>query len=324
MNSSNTDSCLNGCVLASCGDGFVQEGVEACDSTPGCSSSCTLLPTGPSDTCPGTPIALSAGTTTFTGSTASANNNYNGCNGGSSKDVVYPFTPTVSGYLDLSLTTGWGGSIYAQSTCGSNNSQIACANGFFGGTQSIGFPVTAGTTYYVVVDGAGVTNQSGDYTLKAKLAEFTANCTITDIDPGSAVNNNNPNVAQVAPATCTAVQVVDGAIYNDNDKDDWFRFTANAGGTIKITAAYVVNGAVTCTQPNNQNLVIALYNGSQNSTPNVTTCAFNDGSLACQAGNFDCPTLSYNVTTTGEYLVHTFDYLKNSDDPSYVLYITTQ
>jgi len=30
-NQDNTDGCLNGCVLASCGDGFVQVGVEACE-----------------------------------------------------------------------------------------------------------------------------------------------------------------------------------------------------------------------------------------------------------------------------------------------------
>jgi len=46
-NVDNTDGCLNDCAVASCGDGFVWNGVEACDddnngSGDGCSASCTV------------------------------------------------------------------------------------------------------------------------------------------------------------------------------------------------------------------------------------------------------------------------------------------
>ena len=42
----NTDACVEGCLLATCGDGFVQEGVEECDDgnedeADGCSTQCT-------------------------------------------------------------------------------------------------------------------------------------------------------------------------------------------------------------------------------------------------------------------------------------------
>ena len=49
-NDSNNDACLNTCILATCGDGFIQNGVEACDDSntndnDGCESDCTLSPT---------------------------------------------------------------------------------------------------------------------------------------------------------------------------------------------------------------------------------------------------------------------------------------
>lgn len=47
-NTDNTDACLNTCVNASCGDGFVQSGVEECDDGnlidgDGCSSTCEVF-----------------------------------------------------------------------------------------------------------------------------------------------------------------------------------------------------------------------------------------------------------------------------------------
>ena len=48
-NASNTDACLDTCVAARCGDGFVRVGVEQCDDgnlagKDGCSPSCTNEP----------------------------------------------------------------------------------------------------------------------------------------------------------------------------------------------------------------------------------------------------------------------------------------
>jgi cysteine-rich repeat protein len=53
-NTSNNDACLNTCVNASCGDGFVRSGVEQCDDgnqtdcdASGCQANCTLRPACP-------------------------------------------------------------------------------------------------------------------------------------------------------------------------------------------------------------------------------------------------------------------------------------
>ena len=46
-NASNLDACLNGCSFATCGDGYVRQGVEECDyGTSGCTHGC-LLCSGP-------------------------------------------------------------------------------------------------------------------------------------------------------------------------------------------------------------------------------------------------------------------------------------
>lgn len=43
-NADETDACLTTCIAASCGDGFVQAGVEDCDGTNDCAADCTLIP----------------------------------------------------------------------------------------------------------------------------------------------------------------------------------------------------------------------------------------------------------------------------------------
>ncbi|HSA58273.1 MAG TPA: hypothetical protein VLJ37_01140 [bacterium] len=45
-NADETDACLSTCAAASCGDGFVQAGVEDCDGGVDCAADCTLIPAG--------------------------------------------------------------------------------------------------------------------------------------------------------------------------------------------------------------------------------------------------------------------------------------
>ena len=50
-NGDNTDDCLNTCLIAICGDGFVQEGIEECDdannvNTDACLSTCVAAQCG--------------------------------------------------------------------------------------------------------------------------------------------------------------------------------------------------------------------------------------------------------------------------------------
>jgi hypothetical protein len=79
------------------------------------------------------------------------------------KDLFFTFTPTTSGQVtltawpdssfDVALGVLWG-------TCGNLSCVITRDVAAAGGTESVSFAVTAGTTYYVVVDGFGFSNPS--------------------------------------------------------------------------------------------------------------------------------------------------------------------
>ena len=45
-NTVQTDSCLNDCTMARCGDGVIQDGVEQCDGSEDCSEGCILMTCG--------------------------------------------------------------------------------------------------------------------------------------------------------------------------------------------------------------------------------------------------------------------------------------
>ena len=136
-----------------CNSGFVGDGRTCQPDTPGL-------------TC-ANPFDLGAVPASVSGDTSDATNDYerpqgacpNGANarrGASSRDEVYSFTPTVTGrYRVRANTPTFGASVYLIGDCDD------AANTCFGSdTFNIEFnaDLTAGTTYYIVVD--GFTNNS--------------------------------------------------------------------------------------------------------------------------------------------------------------------
>jgi hypothetical protein len=124
------------------------------------------------DVCPATvipSIPFSA-----TGTTAGYANNYSGtCIGNGAADVIYQFTPTVTGIYNVTLCgssydTGLiiktGGSCPGTTDVGCNDdSYSTCGN-----TSSALAPtLTAGVTYYIIVD--GYSSNSGNYVLNVDL-----------------------------------------------------------------------------------------------------------------------------------------------------------
>jgi hypothetical protein len=118
---------------------------------------------------------------TVSGSTTTFNNDYDfACpyTGGTAKDVVYSYTPVQTELVTLNLcggTTNYDTKLYVYAgTCA--NPPIACnddlcANPPIYSSPYISklecVPLTAGVTYYVVVDGYGAS--SGAYTLEATI-----------------------------------------------------------------------------------------------------------------------------------------------------------
>jgi gliding motility-associated-like protein len=122
------------------------------------------------------PIPITTLPYTHTSNTNLYGDDYNGSAGAScgtagnylnGDDVVYSFTPTFTGLVDISMTpTANASGLFVYSSCA--NIGVSCMAGVSntaGGIRNIpNFAVTAGTTYYIVISTNG-TPQSTGYTL---------------------------------------------------------------------------------------------------------------------------------------------------------------
>lgn len=131
------------------------------------------IPAVSGDTCEEA-VVISALPYSIAGSTVGASNNYNEvCPDdvftADAPDVVFSYTPVINEIVDISLCgSNYYTKLYVyENTCGTPDSgtQIACNIEGCGDTSSLitGLSLTAGNTYYIIVDGVGT--QSGSYQL---------------------------------------------------------------------------------------------------------------------------------------------------------------
>ncbi len=171
-----------------CGDGIVNGG-EACDvgtgipndgcGDPGTPAACQIeLPPPDVDVCPGEPVSLPEGTTSFFASDGYSTIGFDDSYGGTCRlqegghDRVFAMTPAISGtvtalvgydaartepacYADWNSPHCWDQLIYARSSCTSDapEDEMACADDTGGDGEQITFAVTAGVPFYLFVDG---------------------------------------------------------------------------------------------------------------------------------------------------------------------------
>jgi cysteine-rich repeat protein len=163
---------------SACGDGMLGANEQCDDSNlsngDGCSSSCVLEQPIGNDFCAGQllPLTTAGGTDVaqITASTANLASDFQAnCGGAGARDAVYAIQPTVTGRLTATLTPHFNAALYARSSCADGSAQQGCVNAADGqGIETLSFPVTAGTTYYLFVDGvtAGGGLSAGPFTLK--------------------------------------------------------------------------------------------------------------------------------------------------------------
>jgi cysteine-rich repeat protein len=166
-NDSNEDSCLDTCRKASCGDGFVQAGVEECDDGNGIETdSCSLLCKKNSSTaemCPGESVVVTteAKGVLLAGDLAKALPNQEGTCGGDGPDLVYSFQAPADGNALAAVSTTEPSLdlfLFARADDCSEGPELKCANnGAAGKSELVQFPVTKGKTYFLFVD----SNQGG-------------------------------------------------------------------------------------------------------------------------------------------------------------------
>jgi cysteine-rich repeat protein len=165
---------------AQCGNLLV-DGGEGCDdgnslAGDGCANDCTLEPAGAEDTCPGEVLPLTQQGPDWVGSVYSGTSNLatgltaSGCTS-SGRDGVFAVTAPIDGVLHAEVAqAAFNTTLYARSDCAVSASQLACSNANAGnGQESIGFPVSAGTTYYVIVDMVSSSATPGPFTLDVSI-----------------------------------------------------------------------------------------------------------------------------------------------------------
>src|SRR5262245_8482585 len=165
--------------------------------------------------------------------------------GSTSADVVYKWTPGAAGTIDVDLCASqYDTKVYIYANAVGNlvacNDDAGCGiTGYQSKLQNV--PVSAGTSYYIVVD--GYFGDCGDYSLNVSLHQAcAATCPAQHQDEGEpacgpnyvdAFNggcNSTPNV--FSPVTCTNIcgkagtYLFNGSNYRDTD---WYRVTVGAG-----------------------------------------------------------------------------------------------
>ncbi len=201
---------------------------------------------GPDSSCPGQAVSFTGSgtedrTASASGDTgADADSASATCTGSGQNDAVYAFTPDIDGAMTVALSDpGFDGGLYVRTTCDDSGSQVVCsdANGL-GKKESVTFKVTAGTTYYVFVDGydsplAG--SQSGPFTLDAKVVPVAAD----DACPGeSAVwSGSAPETFSATGDTSARWDDATGSCVSGASADVVYAVTADHDGKLDLTLA---------------------------------------------------------------------------------------
>ena len=94
--------------------------------------------------------------------------------GSTAPDVIYQFTATVNGPLWISVLAGYNSVLYVRygGACPGDNAS-ACADLDLDNNSFVSVNMSAGTTYYIIVDGVGTS--AGTYTLRANTV-CSLNC----------------------------------------------------------------------------------------------------------------------------------------------------
>ncbi|WMW77816.1 gliding motility-associated C-terminal domain-containing protein [Flavobacterium sp. 20NA77.7] len=148
-------------------------------------------------------------------------------------DVFYTYTPTVSGNISVSLTpTGTNSSLHIYNAC-PGTAGATCLTGIANATTNVRvinpFPVTAGTTYYIIISSTAATQTFG-YTLDIQQVFCTQPSALT----ATAITSTSATLSWGNPSGATSWEVsVAPAPYG---------LPTGAGTTVNTNTGYVYNG----------------------------------------------------------------------------------
>jgi hypothetical protein len=128
----------------------------------------STMPSGLSCVVP-RPLAIGATVTGDTGSGSDHGPGVNCMQNAQAPDLVYVVVPAADGTLVLSLTSEWDGGLYVRTTCDDPATELVCTDAIGdNATEVLQVAVTAGTSYYVYVDGY-TSDSFGPYELTSDL-----------------------------------------------------------------------------------------------------------------------------------------------------------
>ncbi len=333
-----------------CGDHVLETG-EGCDdgnrtAGDGCSASCAVdVPS--TDGCPGismASISLANGPVWLRGTTAGATADLApSCAGTSGVDIVYTVVPTVSGTLRITVypTTRWDPQIYVRGTC-AGPTDLACQNGNPSDwPESVSVTVTAGTTYYVIVDGA--TGSSGPFQLLLEIPRCgdrwlqsgetcddgnaiagdgcDASC---QVEPRCAVAESEPNVATLPQMITLACPVFDvTAAITPLADQDFFAVPLRAG---QVVDARVFVGSV-LPGSRSADTILEVYRGPLVAAPGNWDCG-GSNALVCH-DDLIWPShllsgFTFPVPADGTYVFRVLDYRNSATVANYGLQLRTR
>lgn len=214
-------------------------------------------------------------------------------------EVIYSFTPTVSGNYYISQVSTTNPSYYVDyfykpASGGCSFTSLTCAgriNSF--GTSSIAMALTAATTYYIVLDAENGTGENVVFSVLCPIVappnDQCANATLISAFPYSSGSSSNFSSTNDAP-TVGACDVTGSNI--------WYKLIGN--GNI-LTAS-------TCDGVTNFDTEIRVFSGACGATMTEVTCNDDDG--ACSVYGAASTATWCSVTGTDYYI--SVGYLTNT------------
>jgi cysteine-rich repeat protein len=265
-NFDDTDSCVTGCVDASCGDGFLQTAVEDCDdgntnNGDGCRNDCTIpvcgdfiVDTGEdcddgntddfdgcsascaAETCEQDqwPLACGGSDTYNNGWGVSPNNEISTYSCAPSEDesgpeTTYLFTATADGFVVIDLTVNTPGEDLDVFVISQSNGQCSPTSCTTAGDDQALFYAVAGEVYYIIVDGYQGSVAGYDIDMTCYL------CGDGNLDFGEECDDGNTSSGDGCDASCEVegAQCFPRALIDCGDTDNWHNL--GGGHTNNIT-----------------------------------------------------------------------------------------
>lgn len=249
----------------------------------------------------------------------------------SGNDVVYTYTPTVTGNLNISMTnSGTGAAMFVYDNCSDIN--VACIGGGIGNVNIAALPVTAGNSIYIVIS-TSTAAQTTPYTLSIQQVYCAAptglaasNPTPTSGDLTWAAGTATSWQLAVQPAgtglptgaginvtsnTITATSMTDGTTLQPSTAYEYYVRSNCGDGTFSIWSGPFAFSTtqIPATIPYTQNWETTPYNWTINNGTQVNkwvvgSAVNNGGSQSLYISNDNGASNTYTITSAS--VVHAY------------------